>query len=234
MALRQRKLAVNGIVLDVNLETVSYGVRSGTWTIYPQAIGAGSVVYSFGVGKNIEWDLAMIENHRVELHAFDPTPRSVDWIRSIDLPDLFQFHPIGLSDNDGEIEFFVPAREHKVNFSSHKSRSPDNPTVKCPVRRIATLMNDLGHQRLDIVKMDIEGAEIEAIPDLLQSSILPGQLLVEFHYNYPAISFQLFASLIAKLRSHGYLIFDISERGYEFSLIHRSIVNQATIAGPDY
>ena len=68
--MRQRKLAVNGIVLDVNLETASYGVRSGTWTIYPQAIGPGSVVYSFGVGKNIEWDLALIENYRVELHAF--------------------------------------------------------------------------------------------------------------------------------------------------------------------
>ena len=221
-ALRHRKLRNSGIHVDVELETASYGIRSGTWTIYPALVGPNSVVYSFGVGKNIEWDLAMIERHGVELHAFDPTPRSVDWIKEVNLPARFRFHPLGLSDSDSEIAFYVPLREHKVNYSSYKTKNPDGSTVKCPVRRLATIMNELGHQSVDIVKMDIEGAEIAAIPDMLSSSICPSQLLIEFHYNYDGIPFGLFTSLIESLRSGGYRIFHISERGYEFSLIHQS------------
>lgn len=226
-ALRHRRLSKSGIYVELDLETVSYGLRSGTWTVYPAIIGPDSVIYSFGVGKNIEWDLAMIEHHGVELHAFDPTPRSVNWIKEINLPGQFRFHPLGLSDRDGEIAFYVPVREHKVNYSSYKSKSPAATTVQCPVRRLATLMEEFGHHRVDIVKMDIEGAEIAAIPDMLSSAIFPSQLLIEFHYNYKGIPFELFTGLIESLRSNGYRIFHISERGYEFSLIHRTALGNS-------
>ena len=222
--LRHRKLRVNGVELDVNLETRAYGVRSGTWNVVPSALVPDSVVYSFGVGNNIEWDLGMIENHQVDLHAFDPTPRSVEWIKTQTLPNKFSFHSVGLSDQDGEIEFFVPNRDHKVNYSSYKSKSPDGVTVVCPVKRLTTLANELGHNNIDVLKMDIEGAEIAAIPNVLESGIFVGQMLVEFHYNYPSISFEHFLDLIRLLRQHGFRIFHISERGYEICLIHESLI----------
>ncbi|GIS18490.1 MAG: hypothetical protein CM15mP120_04060 [Pseudomonadota bacterium] len=43
-------------------------------------------------------------------------------------------------------------------------------------------MRDLGHDHLDVLKMDIEGAEYAVLDDMLQSNILPDQLLVEFHH----------------------------------------------------
>ena len=44
------------------------------------------------------------------------------------------------------------------------------------------MMRDLGHDHLDVLKMDIEGAEYAVLDDMLQSDILPDQLLVEFHH----------------------------------------------------
>jgi hypothetical protein len=72
--------------------------------------------------------------------------------------------------------------------------------------------------------MDIEGAEMQALPDMVSSGIFPGQLLVEFHYNYPDIGFDQFLDLIQSLRDNGYRILDISERGYEFSFVHEQLL----------
>ena len=67
-------------------------------------------------------------------------------------------------------------------------------------------------------------AEMQALPDMMSSGIFPGQLLVEFHYNYQDIGFDQFLYLIQSLRDNGYRILDISERGYEFSFVHEQLL----------
>ncbi|MGE4633943.1 MAG: hypothetical protein AAEI92_01145 [Arenicellales bacterium] len=62
------------------------------------------------------------------------------------------------------------------------------------------------------------------MPDILANSPLPGQLLVEFHYNYQ-IPYDGFLDLVGQLRTAGYRIFHISERGYEFSFIHQRLLD---------
>ena len=96
--------------------------------------------------------------------------------------------------------------------------------MHCEVRRLSSLQRELGHQEIDILKMDIEGEEMSVLPDMLASGLLPGQLLVEFHYNYPQIPFSHFLLLVSQLRKKGYRIFHISERGYEFGFIHRRLI----------
>ena len=71
--------------------------------------------------------------------------------------------------------------------------------------------------------MDIEGGEMDAIEDILEGNTGIGQLLVEFHYNYPTIHFDSFVEKVNTLRSSGFRIFHVSERGYEYSFIHRSL-----------
>lgn len=222
--LRKRKLVSNGVMLDVQISTVGYGIRTGTWHVHAPVIKQGAVVYSFGVGNNIEWDLQMIQRHNVELHAFDPTPRSVDWIKTQTLPDEFTFHAIGLSNEDGEMSFFVPIKTNKINYSGYKSPSPAAKTIRCPVNRLGTLASQLNHEKIDILKMDIEGAEFAALPDVLDSDLQIGQLLIEFHYNYPDISFREFLRLIERIRGNGYSICHISERGYEFTFIRTALL----------
>ena len=94
--------------------------------------------------------------------------------------------------------------------------------VSCPVKRFSTLLGELGHSTVDVLKMDIEGGEMDALPDILAGKHDIGQLLVEFHYNYPAIGFNDFVAVVGVARSAGFRVCHISERGYEFSLIHES------------
>lgn len=164
----------------------------------------------------------MIESHGVELHAFDPTPRSLDWIETQSLPEGFHLHSVGLSDQDGLMSFFVPTDDRKVNFSSYEALSPTSGTVQCPVKRFKTIVSEFGHTSIDVLKMDIEGAEMVALPDILSGETEIGHLLIEFHYLYPSISFERVAEAVTNLRNAGFLIFHISKRGYEFSFVHES------------
>tara|TARA_B110001454_G_scaffold39879_1_gene39205 strand:- start:175 stop:906 length:732 start_codon:yes stop_codon:yes gene_type:complete len=223
-ALRKRKLNHSGVTVDQQVNWVAYGARSGIWTICPDVLSSKSVIYSFGVGNNIAWDLEMIEHYGVELHAFDPTPRSVDWIGEQSLPEGFHFHPVGLCGFDGLSGFVVPRREHQFNYSSIGSEVGPGEKINCPVKRLANLQTELAHDVIDVLKMDIEGGEMQSLPDILANSPLPGQLLVEFHYNYPEIPYDGFLDLVGQLRMADYQIFHISERGYEFSFIHQRLL----------
>ena len=77
----------------------------------------------------------------------------------------------------------------------------------------------LGHTQIDLLKIDIEGAEYEVLEGLLESPIKPGQLLVEFHHRFPGIGVERTAEIIRKLRKAGYKIFAISETGREVSFL---------------
>jgi hypothetical protein len=60
-------------------------------------------------------------------------------------------------------------------------------TAMAPVRHIATIMKELGHGSIDLLKMDIEGAEYGVIEDLSSSQIPIGQICVEFHHRWKEI-----------------------------------------------
>lgn len=190
----------------------------------PQHITAGSVVYSFGVGTDASWDIAMIDHHGVIVHAFDPTPGSIQWVKSRPWPAQFQFHPIGIACYDGAMTFFPPRTERTVHFSPVDRGFEHDPAgkVEAPVHRLATIMRDLDHSRIDILKLDIEGGEYDVLPDILATGIPISQILIEFHHNYKTLSLDHTLKAVTLLRHHGYRIFHISKRALEFSFIHQS------------
>jgi hypothetical protein len=90
------------------------------------------------------------------------------------------------------------------------------------VRRLATLMRDLGHRSIDVLKMDIEGAEYEVIDDILGSRLQIEQILVEFHHRLPGVGIDRTRRAVRNLNEAGYRIFFASDTGEEYSFIrHR-------------
>ncbi|MCI0358483.1 MAG: hypothetical protein L0211_08375, partial [Planctomycetaceae bacterium] len=96
LTIRRHRLA-RAKVLD---ETAHRPTRVGDWALVTEPLHAGSVVYSFGVGDNVAWDLAMIRQFGCTVHAFDPTPASIAWIARQSLPPEFVFHDVGISNFD--------------------------------------------------------------------------------------------------------------------------------------
>jgi FkbM family methyltransferase len=219
--LRRRQLARHGVAPRLTVPTVRDGARSGVWAVCPDGVTPESVVYSFGVGDNIAWDLAMIRRFGAVVHAFDPTPASVRWVRSQTLPPRFHFHEYGLAAHDGVARFVAPRKAGAVNYApvgGGAGRAGER-SVAAPVRRLAAIWRQLGRWPVEVLKIDIEGGEYAVIDDLLTSDVPVRQLLVEFHHHFPGVGLKKTLRAVRALEAAGYQIFHISERGLEFSFL---------------
>ena len=74
---RRHKLNQLGIEPVSCKTSALYGGDHG-WVVDKSLLNSDSVIYSVGVGANIDFDLELIDSLGVTVHAFDPTPRSVE------------------------------------------------------------------------------------------------------------------------------------------------------------
>ena len=215
--LRRRELVQGGITPKPGVSTWTAGERSGAWTVNPDKLDSNSVVYSFGVGNNIGWELALIERFSLCVDAFDPTSKSVEWARLTDFPDGFRFHPVALAATDGIQRFQAPRKDRSFNFK------PDPLGGHLfPGKRLSTIASELGHKRLDVLKIDIEGGEYALLDDVLSGAPQVDQLLIEFHHGMNGWTLTDTKSAIQKLQAAEFELFHVSRRGLEFSFLRRS------------
>lgn len=207
------------IKAEIDVPQRRYGSVYGGWHVAADRVSADSVIYSFGVGDDVTFDLALIQEHGLTVHAFDPTPKSLAWVQRQDFPRQFVFHPYGVAGTDGQLAFHPPKNSQHVSYTMLSGASSHD-AILAPVKRLATIMKELGHDHVDLLKMDIEGAEYEVIEDMLADDIRPVQVLVEFHHRFPGIGAKKSLASIASLQRAGYRLFHVSDIGEEFSFIH--------------
>lgn len=208
------------MTVDAEVDKLHLGTRYGGYAVVPQLLHEGSIVYSFGVGEDASFDLDLIARFGSTVHAFDPTPRSRTWVERQVWPEQFHFHPVGVAGQDGELTLHAPPDPTHVSFSP-VARKGSAEAVTVPVRTVRSLMAKLDHDRIDLLKADIEGAEYEVIEDLLAHGPRPAQLMLEFHHHLPTIALSRTKTAITALREAGYCLFDQSEAGAEMSFVHR-------------
>jgi FkbM family methyltransferase len=203
---------------------VSRGVEKigsdyGGYFLDPSLMGPDAVVYSLGVGEDISFDLALIERFGLTVYGFDPTPKVKTWLASQSLPLQFHFLKVGIADFDGEAVFYLPPRQDYISHSLIRARQYSRESIRVPMIRMATAMRQLGHTRINVLKMDIEGAEYGVIENLVQERIPVEQILVEFHHRLSSIGVEKTRRAIALLREYGLEIAHICPRAEVFTFL---------------
>lgn len=197
-----------------------YGNEYGGFYVNPTALTDRPIVYSFGIGQDISFDLAIIEKHNANVYGFDPTPKSIQWIAQQKLPDTFHFFPFGIGNKTEKTKFHLPINQEHVSGSvfEHKLLSEDN-YVEVPLKSFSDIITETGHRKIDVLKMDIEGSEYLVIDDILNAGIQINQLLLETHERFFVDGKQKGDAFFRKLFDYGYRIFGISDTYQEISLI---------------
>ncbi|WP_329318640.1 FkbM family methyltransferase [Streptomyces sp. NBC_01262] len=185
------------------------GSHYGGWWIPTGLLSRDAVVYAAGVGEDVTFDLALIERFGCEVWAMDPTPRSIAFAARIAEP-RWNFLPIGLWKENATVHFHPPADPAHVSHSVTEIRGSGH-GFDAQCRQLTTLMTEMGHDRLDLLKMDIEGAEGPVLDQMLARGVRPRILCVEF--DTPESPRALLRRL-RRLEDAGYVIRQTEGRNY--------------------
>lgn len=204
---------------DIDIRTLA----EGGWRYHPDALDRESVVYSLGIGEDVEFDRALMRRYGLQVHAFDPTPSTGEWLRENPLGPGFHFHPWAVTGEDGTLTLYPRVRSDGSRSSVMYTMVPDDSArdavIEVPACSLASIAAKLGHRRLDLLKMDIEGAEYDVLDTLPDLAVQPEQLLVEFHHRFAGIGPARTVAAVAALRRLGYRLFAISDTGRELSFL---------------
>lgn len=198
------------------------GTEYGAWPVLDDSLDPESIVYCFGVGDDISFDLALINGFGCSIEAFDPTPRCISWLEKQSLPESFHFHDVGLSDCKKVLSFSAPPEGNFLSYTVAK-RTDSPEVVELPVKPLDTLMAGLGHSRIDFLKMDIEGSEYPVIVDMVKKEIFPQQLCIEFHHGIHSYSQEDTRAAVALLQRTGYVLHYVSDGGHEYGFHFKDI-----------
>lgn len=149
------------------------------------------IIYSAGIADqiNFELDLLRLLNDRgimCELYAIDPTPKALAFLAAYDLPSNFHVLPYALSNKDGELSFALPKAEGWVSGSAVDVKNDERDLdfdnkIRVEGRTISSIMKELNHTKIDLLKMDIEGSEFDVLENVLNKQIVITEMLIDHH-----------------------------------------------------
>jgi FkbM family methyltransferase len=184
-----------------------FGTNYGGWSLPVEAeLGPTSVIYSAGVGEDISFDLLLQETYGCEIVLIDPTERAkthyeeirtfydtrkpyftgdiqLDYVRTIGnaKPDFSKFTYVqkGLWHVPDTLKFYKPVNPKYVSHTLIGKMYSDD-YLMAEVDTVGNIMKELGHSKIDLLKLDIEGAELTVLDNIISQQIYPRYLCVEF------------------------------------------------------
>lgn len=163
------------------------------------------IVYDFGIRENPEFGVTMLNPpFNCDVFAFDPSPISMKWYEeNTALKDnpRYSFFPYGAGGTNGNLQLNaydwgqVSILRYPVGIQWNCSKTDPNAefcdrnfvgqtAFRLPVRTLGRIMKKLGHARVDVLKIDVEGAEYMFLEEAIDAGTLErvDQVALEWHH----------------------------------------------------
>jgi FkbM family methyltransferase len=185
----------------------------GNYYLDASRVKSDDIVYSCGVGKNICFDEELHKTFGCDVYMFDPTPIATDYMAQQKNRPYFKFYPWGVWIKNQAMKFHYKFedKDEKQNLSVTNLQHSDRYiTLDC--YSLPNIMKQLFHDRVDILKMDIEGAALPVLEKLVESDIRPKQILFELEKGKTLLLdfHKSMHKLLKKLHSEGYNLYFLS------------------------
>jgi len=168
-----------------------------------------SICYCIGAGEDITFDTELKVMFDSKVFIFDPTPEGINYfikikeriaagevfgvfddpvfkyrINSEQLEEITYVNE-GVWDQKTILKFYAPKLDNYISHSVYLFKDSDE-YIEAPVDRLSNLMKKLGHQAVDLVKIEIEGAEYTVIDTIVKDKLDIKVIMIEFDEVYHA------------------------------------------------
>jgi FkbM family methyltransferase len=163
-----------------NFPLVRLGNSYGGWWIADFPELHGSTIISAGLGEDASFDIAFADRYGARVIMVDPTPRAVAYFDKIRRP-AFELCDHALWDRTERLKFYAPKNPAHVSYSVvnfQNNYTTNTAAIEVEAITIDALTGKHGIPAL--IKLDIEGAEVEVTHDMMRKKIFPRQILIEY------------------------------------------------------
>ena len=182
------------------------GTNYGGWYVPTNMnLNENSIVYSGGVGEDMSFDLLLQCKYNCNIVLIDPTSKAIkhfdevkqyynskqhftggiqkdyySCIQSLSPNfDKLKYVNIGLWNKKEHLKFYKQSNDNYVSQSLVENMFGQKYDIVL-VDSIKNIMEQQCHTQIDLLKLDIEGAEIESVNQMLDDKIYPTYVLIEF------------------------------------------------------
>lgn len=195
------------------LELQRLGTDYGGWTVPVNLLNERSICYCVGVGIDASFDFVLVDMFGCKLFSFDPTPKAIDYMAHQKYDhDRLKFLPVGIWDKNTKLRFFAPAHPDQTSHSVYDLHGSGKYFV-AECRTLSSIMQQLGHEHIDLLKLDIEGAWRKVIQNIVDEQIRISILCVELD---SPTSLRRVLWVIRTLQSIGFALAHFKKDNYLF------------------
>lgn len=177
--------------------------------IYFDTLTEASVIADVGCGYEAEFSRQMIERYGLQAIGIDPTKKHAPYLKALEVSSEGRFTHLALavSSENGTVQF----HESKQNESGsllpeHTNiRNDDINHYEVESVTLRELVRRLGRTSVDILKLDLEGAEYGLFDDMTEADLLPfGQIFLECHHHCTSHTELETKQLVRRIKNFGF------------------------------
>lgn len=217
--------------VDRQVPLTRYGRGRAAYWVCDRDLDASSVVLSFGVGDDLGFEMELAQRRGCRVFACDPTELGRTFAAGTALPPSLRFVDVGIGAVDGDVPCTVLMQGRTFTLSTILDVAPRGRSGgRVRVERLATLLARLEVTHVDLLKLDVEGAEYPVLEALCEERDIPvDQIAVQFHPHLANIAdhfvavgragWQRTRRIVEALRErHGFSVVHVSQRSTELTL----------------
>ena len=187
-------------------------------TFLPSLIGPASVVLDVGANEG-QFTKGIVRDFGCRVHAVEPNPHLCIGLQELAIPGV-TVHGVALASENGLCPFVVMNNSEASHFPSPSCSNEG--TVQVQAVTLEGLISQMpATAGIDLIKMDIEGAELdvlERVPAGLLERVK--QLTIEFHqFVYPESRVRI-EGVKKRFCNLGFWVVDFSRINYDVLFVH--------------
>jgi FkbM family methyltransferase len=190
--------------------------------VYRPDLSPDSVVVDGGCSYEADFSVHMMRQHGVRAFGVDPTRKHGDALRQLERQHggRFTHVPCAIAAADGVLTFHESRTNESGSLLDDHVNVTHDPTTSYEVEAVTlrSLLTRLGVDSVDILKLDLEGAEYALLEAMTPEQLRPfRQVFVEFHHHaVPHFSEADTRRIVASISGLGFHAFSLDDHNYLF------------------